>query len=80
MEQKENITFFRRRLKALGLRDKPFAQSLYIDLSENINDPPVPIHLGYHCGINALSSIVEYLGLGGSHYDRHVRRDRHGAE
>ena len=65
MEQKENVTLFRSRLNALGIRDKPFAQSLYIDLSENVNESPVPIHLGYRCGINALSSIVEYLWEGG---------------
>lgn len=61
MEQKEIVALFRSRLNALGIRDKPFAQSLYIDLSENINESPLPIHLGYRCGINALSSIIEHL-------------------
>ncbi|NOX91098.1 MAG: LLM class oxidoreductase [Gammaproteobacteria bacterium] len=38
---------------------KPFSQSLYIDLTEDPNTPPVPIHLGFRSGRNHL---IEFLG------------------
>lgn len=37
---------------------KPFSQSLYIDLSENPNEDPTPIHLGFRTGHRFL---VDYL-------------------
>jgi luciferase-type oxidoreductase len=37
---------------------KPFAQSLYIDLTDNPNTLPTPIHLGYRSGRNWL---IEHL-------------------
>lgn len=40
---------------------KPFAQSFYVDLSDDPNEPATPIHLGFRSGWKAL---VEYaLGL-----------------
>ncbi|EGL16674.1 MULTISPECIES: LLM class oxidoreductase [Paenibacillus] len=50
---------------------KPFSQSLYIDLSENPNEDPSPIHLGFRTGhqflidyLNALKEIgVNHLGF-----------------
>lgn len=50
---------------------KPFAQSLYIDLTEEPNVPPTPIHLGYRLGryrliehLQALQEIgVNHVGL-----------------
>ncbi|MCF6255522.1 MAG: LLM class oxidoreductase [Gammaproteobacteria bacterium] len=38
---------------------KPFSQSLYIDLLENPDTPPEPIHLGFKSGRNHL---IEFLG------------------
>lgn len=38
---------------------KPFSQSLYIDLVENPDTPPEPIHLGFKSGRNHL---IEFLG------------------
>ncbi|NEU63913.1 LLM class oxidoreductase [Paenibacillus sp. ALJ109b] len=47
---------------------KPFNQSLYIDLSENPDEDPTPIHLGFRSGYNFL---IEYLnalkGIGVNH-------------
>lgn len=37
---------------------KPFGQSLYVDLTEDPNHEPVPIHLGFRIGRNRL---IEYL-------------------
>lgn len=41
-----------------GFGFKPFAQSLYVDLSSSPGDLPQPIHLGFRSGRNAL---VEHL-------------------
>lgn len=38
--------------------DKPFMQPLYVDLQENVDFKPQPIHLGLKLGVNYL---VEYL-------------------
>ena len=40
---------------------KPFAQSFYVDLSEDPNEPPTPIHLGFRSGWKALLDYT--LGL-----------------
>jgi luciferase-type oxidoreductase len=40
---------------------KPFAQSLYIDLTEDPNQPPTPIHLGFRIGRNPLIQFIENL-------------------
>ncbi|WP_201317760.1 LLM class oxidoreductase [Paenibacillus sp. EPM92] len=39
---------------------KPFSQSLYVDLTEDPNHRPVPIHLGFRIGRNPL---IEFLHL-----------------
>jgi luciferase-type oxidoreductase len=46
--------------QAPGTR-KPFAQSLYIDLTEAPNTPPRPIHLGYRLGRDALLDVLGML-------------------
>ncbi|HAW38972.1 LLM class oxidoreductase [Stutzerimonas stutzeri] len=40
---------------------KPFTQSLYIDLTDNPQTPPRPIHLGYQLGRYHLISLLESL-------------------
>ncbi|WP_027094013.1 LLM class oxidoreductase [Cohnella thermotolerans] len=40
---------------------KPFTQSLYIDLTEDPNHPPVPIHLGFRIGRNPLIEFIQLL-------------------
>jgi luciferase-type oxidoreductase len=42
-------------------RFKPFAQSLYIDLVEAADAPPIPIHLGYRLGCNTLLKLLRSL-------------------
>ncbi|MEA2267660.1 MAG: hypothetical protein QOC64_270 [Solirubrobacteraceae bacterium] len=39
---------------------KPFAQSLYIDLQEDPDAAPEPIHLGFRLGRHALTELLEY--------------------
>lgn len=40
---------------------KPFAQSLFIDLSLDPDEPPRPIHLGYRLGRNVLVQLLTTL-------------------
>ncbi|ALS22549.1 MULTISPECIES: LLM class oxidoreductase [Paenibacillus] len=40
---------------------KPFSQSLYIDLMEDPNHRPVPIHLGFRIGRNPLIEFIQFL-------------------
>jgi luciferase-type oxidoreductase len=44
---------------------KPFAQSFYIDLSENSDEAPTPIHLGFRSGTKALIDFLEQCQLVG---------------
>jgi luciferase-type oxidoreductase len=47
---------------------KPFAQSLYIDLSTAADHPPTPIHLGWRLGRNALLDLLAaYRTIGVEH-------------
>ena len=48
---------------------KPFMQSLYIDLVQNEDAPPSPIHLGIRTGSNYL---IKYLKLLETHQVNHV--------
>lgn len=42
---------------------KPFAQSFYIDLSEDPDEAPTPIHLGFRSGTKALTEFLEQCQL-----------------
>jgi luciferase-type oxidoreductase len=44
---------------------KPFSQSLYVDLTEDPNHAPIPIHLGFRIGRNPLIEFIESLKLAG---------------
>lgn len=47
--------------RSLTDRFKPFSQSLYVDLTEDPNHAPVPIHLGFRIGRNPLIEFIEGL-------------------
>ncbi|HYZ31737.1 MAG TPA: LLM class oxidoreductase [Crenalkalicoccus sp.] len=47
---------------------KPFAQSLYLDLSEDPDAPPQPIHLGFRGGRNVLFGFLDALRRAGVHH------------
>ena len=42
---------------------KPFVQSFYIDLSEDPDEAPTPIHLGFRAGTKTLTTYLEQLQL-----------------
>lgn len=47
---------------------KPFTQTLFIDLSENPDSPPVPIPLGFHVGRKQLLEILyQFQSIGVNH-------------
>lgn len=47
---------------------KPFAQSFYVDLSDNPNEIPQRIHLGYRVGRNGLVQMFEILRQAGCNH------------
>ena len=63
--QKEIVDHWRATLNKVGAREKPFAQSFYLDLTEDPNTKPVPIHLGYRVGRNWLIEILHALRFAG---------------
>ncbi|MGH1484065.1 MAG: LLM class oxidoreductase [Geminicoccales bacterium] len=53
------ISDYRRRISESGAQNKPVMQSLYVDLIDDADVPPRPIHLGFQSGVNFLR---QYLG------------------
>lgn len=47
---------------------KPYAQSLYVDLVENPQEPATPIHLGYRLGRDRLVDLLLHLRAIGVHH------------
>ena len=64
--QEKIINGWRGRIKEVGGPDKPAVQSLYIDLLEDPNAEPKPIHLGFSLGANHLRAYlksIEEIGI-----------------
>jgi len=59
--QQATVSDWQSAVEAHGSEWKPFAQSLYIDLTENPNDKPTRIHLGFRLGRNPLIAHLESL-------------------
>ena len=55
------IDDWRSRVEAVGGFDKPVMQPLYVDLTEDPNAPPQPIHLGLRLGVNPLRDYLKSL-------------------
>lgn len=55
------INDWRGRIEAAGGPPKPAMQSLYVDLVDDPDAPPQPIHLGFRSGINHLRSYLQQL-------------------
>jgi len=53
-QQARMIGDLRERIKTTGTCDKPVMEPLYLDLAEDAQTPPRPIHLGLHIGMNQL--------------------------
>ncbi len=68
------IADYRARLSASGQPDKPVMQSLYVDLLEDPDAPPRPIHLGFQSGTAFLRSYLrEVEALGVNHVALNLR-------
>lgn len=59
--QSNILNDWRTRIKAAGGPNKPASQSLYIDLVEDPNAAPQPIHLGFRSGVNHLRNYLKSL-------------------
>ena len=59
--QQKMITSWRERVKEVGAPAKPAAQSLYIDLVDDPEAAPQPIHLGFRSGVNHLRAYLKSL-------------------
>ncbi len=65
---------WRQRVKRAGGPDKPVSQSLYIDLTEDPDTPPQPIHLGFRSGANHLRAyLVSLQEIGVNHVAINLR-------
>ena len=68
---------YRHRVAAAGGRSKPVMQSLYIDLLEEADAPPRPIHLGFQSGVSFLRAYLRDLQtLGINHVALNLRFNR----
>jgi len=66
--QQTTVETWHNALEKFGYEWKPFAQSLYIDLTEDADEPPSRIHLGFKLGRNALIEHLDSLrGIGVNH-------------
>ena len=59
--QERIIRDWRARVKAVGNADKPMMQPLYVDLTEDPDISPQPIHLGFRLGVNPLRDYLRSL-------------------
>ena len=72
--QQQIIDGWRGRIEAVGLPDKPVSQSLYIDLTDNPDEDPSPIHLGFRSGTKALLAYLKSLeAIGVNHVAINLR-------
>ena len=55
------ISEWRARVKATGSPAKPAVQSLYVDLTDDPETPPQPIHLGFRLGAEHLRAYLKSL-------------------
>ena len=68
------VTDYRRRIKEAGQPNKPVMQSLYIDLLDDPNAAPRPIHLGFQSGLTFLRRyLAELQALGVNHVALNLR-------
>lgn len=59
--QARMVRDWRSRVEAVGDCAKPIMQPLYVDLTEEPNTPPQPIHLGFRLGVNLLRAYLKSL-------------------
>ena len=72
--QQSNIEEFRQLIPKASNFDKPFMQSLYVDLHPNNDHPPQGIHLGFRLGVNYLIDFFQQLkNMGVNHVAINLR-------
>ncbi|MEM9236455.1 MAG: LLM class oxidoreductase [Verrucomicrobiota bacterium] len=57
--QSQVIDDWRKRMQAVGRPNQPVMEPLYIDLAEDPNTPPQPIHLGFRMGVRRLRDYLK---------------------
>ncbi len=79
--QAQIINGWRKRINAAGLPDKPASQSLYIDLVEEPDARPQPLHLGFRSGTRHLMTYLKSLEeIGINHVAINLRFNQAGIE
>ena len=61
VQQREVLKQWHQSLQDAEIPWKPFSQSLYVDLADDPDFSPKPIHLGYRLGRNQLIKHLEQL-------------------
>lgn len=80
-QQQGIITQWRGLVHKAGGEDKPFMQPLYIDLQENDDFLPQPIHLGFRIGAKYLVEYLNHLqNIGVNHVALNLRFNSHKIE
>lgn len=75
--QARAVKDYRTRLKRLGQSDKPVMQPLYVDLLDEPDAPPQPLHLGFRVGMNGLKDYLKSLEMiGVNHVALNLRFNR----
>ena len=73
-QQKYRIEEWRALVSESSEFDKPFMQPLYVDLQEDDNLRPQPIHLGFRTGVNYLNTYLHHLKtIGVNHVSINLR-------
>ncbi|WP_085908088.1 LLM class oxidoreductase [Kiloniella majae] len=68
------IKEYRSRIADAGIQNKPVMQSLYVDLQDDAEAPPRPIHLGFQSGVGFLREYLTQLReLGINHVALNLR-------
>ena len=75
------IDEYRERVDAAGQPNKPVMEPLYVDLSDDPDAPPRPIHLGLSLGMNALRDYLKSREkIGVNHVALNLRFNSHNIE
>ncbi|MEM9155057.1 MAG: LLM class oxidoreductase [Cyanobacteria bacterium P01_F01_bin.33] len=75
------IRDWRGRVQTLGAPAKPVMQPLYVDLAEDPETPPRPIHLGFRLGVEPLRAYLKSLeDIGVNHVALNLRFNRANVE
>ncbi|MES0811432.1 LLM class oxidoreductase [Roseibium sp. SCPC15] len=79
--QEQVIAEWRQRVLSADAYDKPVMQPLYVDLAEERDAPPRPIHLGFRLGVNHLRTYLKSLeAIGVNHVALNLRFNQAGID